>query len=295
MRLSFLLNWYLNPYHTPIIVAKQMGFYEKLGINLSIIEPNDPSDVAKIIGEGEINLGLKAMVHCYAARERGYKIKSIGTLLDEPPTGLISIKNNKVESAQDLKGKRIGYVGEFGKVMIDKIAKDAGILPSEYTTIKVGMNSTKAIMSGEVDAAMGISCFQQLELEEHGLESNLLRIDKLENLGCCCFCSIMFIANEYLIDKNPDILKSFMKATLHGVLATREAPKEALNIILKANRNLSNSLCEKIFHHTLPFFSKELLNIARDWEKVGNYAKNLEILSSNINQSDLYTNQFITS
>ena len=26
-RVTLLLNWYANPYHTPIFVAQQLGFY----------------------------------------------------------------------------------------------------------------------------------------------------------------------------------------------------------------------------------------------------------------------------
>ena len=41
-----------------------------------------------------------------------------GTLLDEPPTGLIFKKSTKIESIQDLVGKKIGYIGHFGKIMV---------------------------------------------------------------------------------------------------------------------------------------------------------------------------------
>lgn len=82
MLVPLLLNWSLNPYHTPIAVAKEKGFYENYNIDLCLLEPNSPSDVTKIIGEGHVPIALKAMVHCYAARDRGYQIRSFGTLLD---------------------------------------------------------------------------------------------------------------------------------------------------------------------------------------------------------------------
>lgn len=33
-RTTLLLNWYANPYHTPIFVAEQLGFYSQEHINL---------------------------------------------------------------------------------------------------------------------------------------------------------------------------------------------------------------------------------------------------------------------
>lgn len=42
---------------------------------------------------------------------------SIGSLLDEPFTGVVYLKDSGITTDfKTLKGKRIGYVGEFGKV-----------------------------------------------------------------------------------------------------------------------------------------------------------------------------------
>lgn len=292
MHLPFLFNWELNPYHTPIVVAQKMGFYAENDITLALLEPNDPTDVTKIIGRGDIKLGLKAMVHCFAARDRGYPIKSIGTLLDEPPTGFISLKHKNITTLSDLKGKRIGYVGEFGKVMLDHIAQQAGIAPDAYETYKIGMHCANAILSDEVDAAIGLSCYQQLEVEASGEMCDFLRIDHLANLGCCCFCSIQFIVHESLIQTDAEILGQFMAATLKGMQFTRESPKEAFKILVKAKPTYDNPLYEKIFYHCLPFFSKDLKNVERDWHKVGAFAKKLNILS-NDGPNACYTNQFV--
>src|SRR5262245_33088987 len=147
MKIPFLLNWYVNPYHAPIIVAKEMGFYHSHNIDLALIEPSDPSDVTHIIGSGQIPLGLKAMVHCYAARNRGFPIKAIGTLLDEPPTGLISLKSKNIESIKDLKGKCLGYIGEFGKIMVDNLITEAGLALDDYNAKRIGMDAPHAILN----------------------------------------------------------------------------------------------------------------------------------------------------
>ena len=55
-RTTFLLNWQANPYHTPIFAAQMAGFYKEEGINLAILEPNDPSDVTEIVGRGSADL-----------------------------------------------------------------------------------------------------------------------------------------------------------------------------------------------------------------------------------------------
>lgn len=51
------------------------------------------------------------------AKAREFPVTSIGSLLDEPFTGVVYLKSSGITADfETLKGKRIGYVGEFGKV-----------------------------------------------------------------------------------------------------------------------------------------------------------------------------------
>merc|ERR1712160_125591 len=132
--------------------------------------------VTEIVGDGAIGLGLKAMIHILAAKDKGIDLKSFGTLLDEPPTGLIHKKSANMGKFSDIQGKKVGYIGHFGKVMIDDLAKQAGIPLDSFETVRVGMNVTAGI----------------------------LRIDELNDLGCCCFCSVQYVANGNYFGKNPE-------------------------------------------------------------------------------------------
>lgn len=199
-KITCLLNWKATPYHLPLFLAQQLGYFADEGIKVAILEPSDPSDVTEIIGSGKVDLGLKAMIHTMAGKARGYDIKSIGTLLDEPFTGVIHLshKSGITNDFQSLRGKRIGYVGEFGKIQLDELTRHFGMTPQDYQAIRVGMNVTDAIIRGDIDAGIGIENVQQVELEEWSVQQGrsrddvqMLRIDELAELGCCCFCSVI--------------------------------------------------------------------------------------------------------
>jgi pyrimidine precursor biosynthesis enzyme len=75
------------------------------------------TDVTEIVGSGKVDMGFKAMIHTLAAKARGVPVTSIGSLLDEPFTGVVYLKDSGITTDfRSLKGKKIGYVGEFGKV-----------------------------------------------------------------------------------------------------------------------------------------------------------------------------------
>lgn len=64
--------------------------------------------MTEIVGDGAIGLGLKAMIHILAAKDKGIDMKSFGTLLDEPPTGLIHKKSANINKFSDIQGKKVG-------------------------------------------------------------------------------------------------------------------------------------------------------------------------------------------
>ncbi len=292
MKTTLVLNWFANPYHTPLYVAKALGFFDDCGLDLAILQPANPSDVTQIVGTQKADFGLKAMIHCYAARERGYPIKSFGTLLDEPPTGLLFLQESGIKEFKDLKGKRIGFVGEFGKIIFDDLAKRAGIAPSDYEMVRVGMHAVDAIARGRVDAAMGIACFQQVELESRCGPTDLLRVDELAGLGCCCFCSVLLIAHENFIASDPDRVHALMQGLQRGMAYTQESPDEAFEIMCDHNPHLRDDAFKKVFVSCLPYFSRRLENVERDWNKVGKYAQHLGV-SKEADPSACYTNAFV--
>ncbi|WED43765.1 ABC transporter substrate-binding protein [Legionella cardiaca] len=291
-RVTLLLNWYTNPYHTPILVAQQLGFYIQEGIKLAILEPTDPSDVTELVGLGTVDFGVKAMIHTVAAKAKGYPVTSIGTLLDEPPTGLIALKSSGISSFHDIVGKRVGYIGEFGKKIIDDLAKLAGIDPQSYETVRIGMNVTDAICRDVIDTGIGFINFQKVELEHLRGETVFLRLDQLAGLGCCCFCSIQFIVPERTLQQ-PELVRGFLKATQRGAAFTTEHPEEAYELLCQAKPQLRAAVYQKIFMRTLPFFSRTLLNVDRDWNKVGRYTKHLNIIDESFDIAQCYTNRFL--
>jgi len=293
---TFQLNWYANPYHTPLFVAQSKGWLLEEGIDLAILEACSPSDVTEVVGAGKVDMGMKAMIHVLAAKDRGIDLTSFGTILDEPPTGLIFKKSMDIKGIEDLRGKNIGYIGHFGKIMVDDLMKQAGIPETDYTMVRVGMNVTDAIMRGEIDTGIGFTNFQRIELEElSGEPVGMLRIDELDGLGCCCFCSIQFVASDQYYKNNIPKIEGFMRALRRAMDLTIEYPDEAWDIMCRANPRLNTPLYTKIFQRTLPYFSRDLLNVERDWTKVGDFCKHLKILENDFDQNSIWTNEHVPS
>ncbi|KZZ95466.1 thiamine biosynthesis protein NMT-1 [Moelleriella libera RCEF 2490] len=318
-KITFLTNWHATPYHAPLYLAQAKGYFKDEGIKVALLEPNDPSvrgaqvtlaslagllimkqDVTEIIGTGKVDLGFKAMIHTLAAKARDFPVVSLGSLLDEPFTGVVYLKESGISSDfRSLKGKRIGYVGEFGKIQIDELTSHYGLTPADYTAVRCGMNVSKAIIQGEIDAGIGLENVQMVELEEWlaaqgraKSDVQMLRIDELAELGCCCFCSILYIGNEGFVAANPEKVRAFMRAVKKATDFVLADPYAAWKEYVDFKPVMGSELNRKIFERSYAYFSQDLKNVRRDWEKVTRYGQRLGVLSPAFTPN--YTNEFLT-
>ncbi len=253
----------------------------------------------EIIGTNKIDIGCKAMIHTIAGKARGFPIKAFGSLLDEPFTGVLYLKESGITTDfRTLKGKKIGYVGEFGKIQIDELTKYYNMKPEDYTAVRCGMNVAKAMIRGEIDAGIGLENIQQVELEEWLLSQGrpttdvqMLRIDELAELGCCCFCSILYIGNEDFIEKNPEKIRAFLRAVKAATDDLMADPVKAYEEYCEVKPLMNAPTQRKMFERSFAYFSKDLQNVARDWNKVTNYAKRLGVVPADFKPN--YTNEFM--
>jgi pyrimidine precursor biosynthesis enzyme len=168
----------------------------------------------------------------------------------------------------------------------------------DYTAVRCGMNVTRAIIAGEIDAGIGLENVQMVELEEWLSSQNrprgdvqMLRIDELAELGCCCFCSILYIGNERFITENPDKLRKFLKAVKRATDYVLAHPAEAYEEYINVKPIMGSPVNRKIYERSYAYFSKDLKNVQRDWAKVTNYGKRLGILDGAFVPN--YTNEFL--
>ncbi len=190
--------------------------------------------------------------------------------------------------------------------------------PSDYTAVRCGMNVSKAIINREIDAGIGLENVQMVELEEwlagQGRPKDdvqMLRIDELAELGCCCFCSILYIGkyhvplvfisrlitaqlmpgNEKFLSEHPEKVAAFMRAVKRATDYVLSAPVQAYADYIEIKPIMGTSVNRKIFERSYAYFSKDLKNVARDWEKVTKYGKRLGVLEESFVPN--YTNKFL--
>lgn len=170
---------------------------------------------------------------------------------------------------------------------------------TDYTPVRCGMNITKALIRGDISAGVGLENVQMVELAEWLASQNrprtdvqMLRIDQLADLGCCCFCSILYIANDAFLANNKDKVVKFMRAVKRATDFVLADPASAYEEYIDVKPIMGTEVNRKIFERSFAYFSRDLKNVSRDWDKVTRYGKRLGILDEGFVAN--YTNAYLS-
>ena len=108
-KLTVLLDWFVNPDHAPLVIAKEGGHFERHDLDVELVAPADPSAPPRLVAAGQGDIALTYQPDLMLQLKEGLPLVRFGTLIETPLNALIVLKDGPVKSLADLKGKRIGY------------------------------------------------------------------------------------------------------------------------------------------------------------------------------------------
>src|SRR5574338_1495764 len=107
---DFRLNWVIAGNHAPFFLAKQEGFWEECGLDVSMAAGKGSGDTAQLVANGSQQFGLTDAVSIAAGRTKGLQVKSLGVLYQTNPASIVSYKKTNLTTLDDVKGKTWGAV-----------------------------------------------------------------------------------------------------------------------------------------------------------------------------------------
>ncbi|KEQ16487.1 ABC transporter ATP-binding protein [Endozoicomonas numazuensis] len=270
--LNLMLEWFVNPDHGPIVIAQENGYFKDQGLKVNIQEPADPNLPPKLVAAGDVDLAVYYQPSLTHGVARGLPLAWAGTLIATPLDGLIVLKDSKIKSLKDMKGKTIGLnMGGNETAILDTLFKPYGFSSKDIKMVNVGWNMSSSLMSGRVDAIMG--AYRNFELNQLAIEGRQGKMFYFEENGIPSYDELIFIANSKKNDK--DAIKKFMRAIELGTQFIVNNPKESWKIFRDYSpKKLDNELNKRAWFDTVSRFA--LRPAARDTGRYDRFAKFLE-------------------
>ena len=251
-KLSVMLDWFVNPDHAPLIIAKEKGFFKTVGLEVKLIAPADPNDPPKLVAAGKADLAVSYQPQLHVQVAEGLPLIRIGTLVSTPLNSLVVLKNGPIKSIKDLKGKKIGFsVGGFEDALLAAMLSKHGLGLKDITLINVNFSLSPSIVAGKVDAVIG--AFRNFELNQMDIINKPGRAYYPEEEGVPPYDELIIVANKGKIS-DPRFRK-FLNALEQGVQFLINHPQESWAAFIGAHKNLNDELNKRAWRDTLPRFA----------------------------------------
>ena len=297
-KVTLMLNWTPNTQHSGIYIAQQKGWYKDAGIDLQIVEPAS-GGVEAVVGEGKADFGISIQESVIPARAEGIPIVSIGAILQHNDSSLMSLASTKITRPKDLEGKTYGgFGGALETQIISKLVACDGGDPKKVKFVEVGnVDYLAGMEAGQFDVVWvfeGWDVLRATKVEKKPVRSILFK----DWLKCIPdWYTPVFITNESMIKKNPDLVKRFMAATARGYdIAGKESLTASEALTAGAPEIDQKLITESSAYHLGKYVDKDRPWGQQDlaiWTDFSKFLKDAGLFDKDVDVAKAFTNDFI--
>lgn len=275
-KLTVVLDWFPNPDHAPLIIAKQKGFFQSEGIEIELIAPTDPNDPPKWVAAKKADIGITYEPSFFEQVDRGLPLIHIGNLVDHPLNCLVALKSNDIHRLSDLKNKRIGSTtGSLSSIMLKTMLEKQGLTEQDVSLVNVKYNLTQALLSHRVDAVTGL--MRNVEVPMLELNHHQATIFLPEQYGLPTYNELIFVT--HLENTHNQAIMHFLTAIKKATAYLADHPEESWEIFIKEYPEANNAVNKKSWFITLPYFAKNpaFFN-GVEWKKFGLFMQKNQLI-----------------
>jgi NitT/TauT family transport system substrate-binding protein len=300
-KITLLLNYPVNGAVAPFYLGLVQGIYKQQGIDLTLMEGHGSGPTVQAVATHNVDLGFADFGTMVKVAASGAPVKTIGVLMQKNPAGVVGLVEKNINKPADLKGKTVAVApGDASSQMWPMFLAKNGLKDSDFKTVTGNTQTTiNAVITGRADVLVGFATIPLLNVESTTKKKAhaLLFADYGVNVA-----TLGIIARDDTIQKNPDMLKRFMKATTLAFEASIKNPPAAVDALLKTlpmsgSRDLmiSTLVATIPFYHTpdtvnQPLFKANPQNIATSVAEVAQIGK-FDASANDV--SKYYTNAFL--
>ncbi|HEY7338534.1 MAG TPA: ABC transporter substrate-binding protein [Bryobacteraceae bacterium] len=197
----------------PLFIAKEGGYYQKYGLDATLVFAGHPSGIAMVVG-GEAQMSSYSLESVMQAAPRDSDLVVVGSSLNKAYFALMTRKD--VASVKDLKHKRlaVSYIGDPPYNYTIALLRNFGLGARDVEWQAVGTDANgraAALSAGRVDATL-LTPPAYFRLEEAGYKL-LANVADYDNI----YASTTYLMKKDTIAANPSLPESLIKAHAEAI------------------------------------------------------------------------------
>jgi len=227
---SLRLNWQPQTEHAGFFVAMWNGYYEELGLNVTI-EPAGPElQAVPQVAAGSDDFGLTEPHNVIIGRSKGIPLVEVMQVQHDAYLRYVAKKANGIEKLEDVEGKIASLWFGGGEYEFLAMLNSVGLSDQEVEVIaqRAGM---APFFEDEVDVA-SVTLFNELQqVYAEGYTDDDITIFSGKDFGVGLVADGLF-TTEKLIEEQPEVVQAFVTGSIRGWQYAYENPEETAQMFV---------------------------------------------------------------
>lgn len=235
--ISITLPWVVNGSNYWPMVGKELGYFKKRGIDLTVSRGNGSVAAAQAVANKQFDLGVVFFGGTLVNMARGLPLQALATVGYDSLMGNLVLADSPIRTPKDFEGKRVGTVATSAESPYwTAFAEKTGIDLSKVTRQQLDARLIeRALMDKQVDAITAIGSSSIPVLDSLGVKTRIIPWAKS---GIELYAA-QVIARTETINADPGLCQAMVDGILESVVYTLKKPDESLEILYKAQPEIA--------------------------------------------------------
>lgn len=224
--ISIGLGYIADIQFAPFYVAQSKGYYKAAGLNVTFNQGIVPDLVGSMVA-GKNNFVFAGGDETLQARDKNIKVVDVATVFQKYPVSLVVPAGSSIKTLANLKGHTIGVPGPYGSTYTGLLALlySAKLSLADVKVQSIGFTQVAALVGHKVDAVMGYSNNEPLQLKKQGFDVRTFAVSDYQPL-----ISNGIVTTEETFRNQPQLVRDFVQATLKGLKDVIADPAGAVTL-----------------------------------------------------------------
>ncbi|XAH23565.1 ABC transporter substrate-binding protein [Xylophilus sp. GW821-FHT01B05] len=233
------LKWLPQAQFAGFYYAQAKGYYKDAGIDLTI-NPGGPNLLTEnLVATGADTFGLSGGTDSVmGAIDKGLPIVAVGVAHQTTPFVFVTRADGPVKTLKDFEGRKATTWFTGANYVLFGMLANAGVDRSKVD-IQPQQVSVTPFVNGEIDVVTA-TWYNELYTIRERMGAEKLKLFVAEDFGMT-FPRDTVIVSKDTAQKNPELVKAFLKASIRGWRDAMANPKEAVDIVMKAAPTLNRA------------------------------------------------------
>ena len=224
----------------PLIWAIEKGYFAEEGLNVSYERGFGNADTISKLGTGKYDLAFSDIYNAMEFNDKNPndKILAVAMYQNKAPFSIVTFKANGIKTPADLVVKKLGApAGDGPRKLFPLFAKEVKIAPDSVTweTMEPKLRET-FLLQGKVDAVSGFYTSVIPSLIKGGKTMDDIQIFFYDEFGLDFYGNGILVKQDFMT-KNPEAIKSFLKAYFRGMQEVVKDPTAALDLVVSTDQS----------------------------------------------------------